>query len=200
MNKIKNVKEKIKNSELLTHETKRYVLIRYLIVLLIVIAYFIFISFKYGVKNGFLVTLLTWSVFVFCTPVADAGTLVDFPIRLLIHVRMIVSEVFVTVFAAVLNIYALTFNPQIYNKTLLLRLLKHILLNPIPFWLIIILSTLGTFMSIYFGDELLDVAKHSEREKFKKHKSKYYLILLLFGFLLTVFLYDLLLKDLGIHI
>ncbi len=200
MNTVQSIKEKIKNSELLMHETKRSVLIRYLIVLLIVIAYFVFISFKYGVKNGFLVTLLTWSVFVFCTPVADAGTLVDFPIRLLIHVRMIVSEIFVTLFAAALNIYALTFNPQLYDKTLLLRLFKHILLNPIPFWLIIILSTLGTFLSIYFGDELLDVAKHSEREKFKRHKSKYYTILLLFGFLLTVFLYDLLLKDLGIHL
>jgi hypothetical protein len=55
--------------------------IKFLLLFTILIFYFAFISFKYGVKDGFAITLLTWSFFVLCTPIADAGFILDFPIR-----------------------------------------------------------------------------------------------------------------------
>ena len=200
MPNLRHIKDRFKKSEYFLHETKRSVLIRFSFALLLVVLYFVFVSFKYGLKDGFFVTLLTWSVFVFCTPIADAGSLVDFPVRLITNIRMIYSESFVWLSAFLINLYALLFRPGIYDKTILLRLFKHILFHPFPFWSIIVISALGTFLSVYFGDELIDVAKHSEREKFKKHKSKYYIILSLFLFVVVLLFYDMLLRELGLRI
>ncbi len=196
---IKKIK-KIKESEHYLHETKRSVLVKFLLVLIVFLLYFAFVSLKYGINNGFLVTLLTWSFFVFCTPIADAGLLLDFPVRLITGIRMIYSEIAVWIIAFFLNLYSLTFNSLIYNKTVILQLFRYILLHPIPFWSIIFVSAIGTFMSIYFGDELIDVARHEEREKYGKHKKKYHLVIFIFIVVLAILLYDFLLKELGINI
>jgi hypothetical protein len=70
--------QKIQSRQLVKHETKRHILIKFLLVLFVFIIYFGFIA----LKDGFYVTILTWSFFVLCTPVADAGFLLDFPFRL----------------------------------------------------------------------------------------------------------------------
>lgn len=196
MNTLNKVKS-IKKTKYLTHETKRHVLKRFLLVLAVSIFYFIFVSLEYGLSNGLIVTFLTWSFFVFCTPIADAGFLLDFPVRLIAKIRMIYSEVCVWIISFLLNAYFITFNPDIYERTMLLRLFKHILLHPI-FWTIIILSAIGTFMSIYFGDELIDVAMHKERKKYTAHKNKYKLILSLFVIITVIFLYTILLTKLNL--
>ncbi|MCA9353073.1 hypothetical protein KC901_02720, partial [Patescibacteria group bacterium] len=74
--------QKFKLGEMIQHETKRNALIRFALVLILFVGYFAFIAFRYGLENGFLVTAGTWSFFVLCTPVADAGFLLDFPLRL----------------------------------------------------------------------------------------------------------------------
>ena len=183
-----------------THETKRHVLIRFIFLLMVFTLYAVFVCLKYGAKNGLLVAILTWSFFVFCTPIADAGFLLDFPVRMITKMRMIHSEMGVWITATLLNIYSLTFKSSIYEKTILLKLLKQILLRPIPFWSIILLSAAGTFISVYFGDELIDVAKHSQRVKYAKHKNKYKFIIVLFILIVMFFLYSLLLKKLGVGI
>jgi len=163
----------------LRHETKKNVLVRFILVFAVFLIYFFISIISYG-GNGILIAFLTWSIFVFGTPIADAGFLLDFPMRLITGIRMIYSEMIVWAIAISLNVYSLFFFSQIYEKTVLLRLLKTILLNPFPYWAIIILSLAGTFLSIYFGDELIDVAKHKDREKYRKHKNKYGIIALLF--------------------
>lgn len=182
------------------HETKRSALYRFLIVLVIFVIYLAFMCIKYGLEKGTLVSLLTWSFFVFCTPIADAGFLLDFPIRVLTGIRMFYSEIMVWIIAACLNIYALIFAPTLYESTVLLKLFKYILLHPIPFWLIIIVCAIGTYMSVYFGDELIDVVSHREREKFHKHKHKHRLFIFVFIVILAVILYSFLLNELGIYI
>lgn len=184
------------------HETKRRVLIKFLLLLTVLIGYFVFLSFKYGIGNGFTSTILTWSFFVFCTPIADAGFLLDFPIRLITRVRMLYSEIFVWVLAAAMNIYLLSANPSAYETTGLLQTFRQILTNPYPFWSIILISLAGTFLSIYFGDELIDVIKHHEREKFMKHKAKYAAVLSGFILLITliIFSYGSLIHSLGVNL
>ena len=181
-------------------ETKKHVFFRYLLLILILIAYLWYTVHQFGVEEGLLVTFLTWSFFVFCTPIADAGFLVDFPARLLIKVRMLHSELFVWGFATVLNIFALLTNPGIYEKTILLALFHKILTNPFPYWGIIILSAAGTFFSIYFGDELLDVARHKDRIKYKKHRNKHRIIILIFLIVMILVLYNFLLKSIGVNL
>ena len=63
--------------------------------------YFLYLIYEYGIQDGGLVTLLTWSFFVLCTPIADAGFLLDFPIRLLYKIKMIYTEIIVWILANV---------------------------------------------------------------------------------------------------
>lgn len=191
--------KKIPIKDYIKHKPKRNVLMRFLIIISIVAIYSIVSIYFYGLKDGIIVSLLTWSLFVLGTPIADAGFLLDFPIRLFTHIKMIYSEIFVWVIAISLNTYMLIFSPEIYGKTYLLTILKTILLNPFPFGLIIIISLAGTFISIYFGDELLDAISDKKREKYKKHKNKHRAIIISFLITSIILVYYYMLKYLGIQ-
>jgi len=192
--------KKIEHADVLKHETKKHALLKFLLILLIILIYFFFMTYKYGLEEGFMVTVLTWSFFVLCTPIADAGFLIDFPIRLITNIRMFFVEIFVWIIAISINLYAFFNSPAIYGKTKILILFKHILNQPIPFWAIIVISALGTFLSIQFGDELVDKAKHHQRDFHKKHKYTHRYLVMIFLFVFTVALYDFLLKQLGIDL
>ncbi len=179
-----------------SREARRHGWLRYILLILIIVIYFIFTSLRYGTENGLIITLLTWSFFVFCTPIADAGFLIDFPIRLLTGIKMVYSEIIVSATAAIITILIWIYQPQAYDKTLLLRLFKEILSTPL-LWVIIALSTLGTFLSVYFGDEIIDKATHERRDK---HLSKYKLISSLIIIILTIVFYNILLNNLQIKI
>ncbi len=191
---------KIHGHEVLKHETKKHVLTKFLLVLAVFVGYFIFIETQYGLQNGLFVTALTWSFFVLCTPVADAGFLLDFPFRLITRIRMFFSEIIVWSIAILLNLYAFFLFPEIYEKTKLLILFKHILDQPIPFWSIIIISGIGTFMSIKFGDELMDKVKHKERTLYSKQKHLYNFLGMTFIVIISIVLYDFLLNQLGVEL
>lgn len=190
--------KKVHYQKIVKHETKRHVLIKFLLVLAVFIGYFVFISFQYGLEQGLLVALLTWSFFVLCTPVADAGFLIDFPLRLIMNIRMFVLEIIVWSIAISLNLYAFFLRPEIYDKTKMLILFKHIIEQPFPFWIIIFISALGTFISIQFGDELLDQKHHKKRDFYHKNKHTARLVIMIFIFGMILITYDFLLKKLGV--
>jgi hypothetical protein len=196
----KKSSSKIKPHHFIKHETKRKVLLKFTLVFFIFLGYFIFIANKYGLQQGFFVSILSWSFFVLCTPVADAGFLLDFPLRLVTNVKMTLAEIFVWLIAILLNLYTFFIHPEIYAKTQLLTFFKHILEQPFPFWLIILISAVGTFVSIKFGDELLDKVHHSECHHYHQYKNKFRLIAMFFLIVLTVVLYDFLLKKLGVDL
>ncbi len=191
---------KPKLSEYLTHETKKHSLIKFIGLVVIVILYLVFMSMKLGTGTGIFVTIMTWTFFIFCTPIADAGFLLAFPIRLLTGFRMMYTQLLSFVLAGAINLYAFFVVPSIYGKTILLKLFHQILAHPFPFWGIILLSLIGTLFSIYFGDELVDVAHHSQRKKYQKHLNKYQIIVFLFVIGITIILYNFLLKNLGVNI
>ncbi|MDG1996331.1 MAG: hypothetical protein P8J14_07555 [Emcibacteraceae bacterium] len=181
-------------------KTHREVLYKFLILLSILALYFGYLSIEYGIFTGGLVAALTWSFFVLCTPVADAGFLLDLPIRVLFGVRMLISEVLVWAIAIAINGYAILYNQAAYDKTVLTVLFKEIILTPYPYWSVFILSGIGTFLSIYFGDEMLDVLRHRDRVKYHEHAFKWKLVGLISLFLLIFFAYYLLLDTLNIQI
>ncbi len=176
-------------NHLLKHETKKKVFVKFLLILSVFLFYFLYISYKFGIDYGFKVTLLTWSFFVLCTPVADAGFLLDFPLRLILKLKMWLSEIFVWLFAISLNLYFFFFHPEIYQTTEILKIFHKLLESPIPYWSVIALSGFGTFLSIYFADELLDKMKHHELHIYHKHKFNYALVAMLAVFALIFFLY-----------
>lgn len=192
-----SVDNKPNKKHITKHPTKRRVLIKFLVVVAIFLAYFFFVAGRLGFENGFYVTVVTWSFFVLSTPIADAGFLLDFPLRLTLGIRMLLSEAMVWLVAILLNLYTLNFRPDVYESTDLLRVFETILTNPWPYWWIIVISAIGTFMSVVFGDELIDKAQHRHRVIYHKHKFKYRLIIMVFIIIGALILYDILLKKLG---
>jgi len=178
-------------------QPKKQVLIKFLLLVALLVGYFAYLSFEYDLLTGGIAALLTWSFFVLCTPIADAGFLLDFPLRLLFGIRMVFSEIAVWMIAISLNAVSMIFFPQFYETTFLTRLLLQIIQNPFPYWAIIVLSASGTFLSIRFGDELMDVIHHRDRDFFHSHQFKYELVLFAF-FIAVFFTYYELIASLGI--
>ncbi len=178
--------KQIRPHELIKHETKKHVSIKFLLLLVGLIAYFAWLSWHYGFVTGGIVSLLTWSFFVLCTPIADAGFLIDFPLRLIFRVRMWMSEIFVWGMALAITILTTIFSPEVFETTELTSLFLKIITHPWPYWLIVLLSGGGTFLSVLFGDELLDCVNHHERKFHHKHQFLYHLIVMA-GVLVLIF-------------
>ena len=104
------------------------------------------------------------------------------------------------VIAFFIVVFSYAYNVEIYNKTVILKLFKMIIANPYPYWIIFFLSFIGTFLSIYFADELIDVSKHKEREKYRRYSKKYKTVLTLFVMIMTIVLYYFLIGKMGIKI
>lgn len=131
-------------------------LARFLLLLGVLAGYFLFLWWKYDLITGGIVAGLTWSFFVLCTPIADAGFLLDFPVRLISGIRMIHSEMGVWAVAFFLNLSALHYAPDAYDKTGLTHLFHKILTTPWPYWSIIALCAAGTFLSVRIGDAVMN--------------------------------------------
>jgi len=180
------------------NETHRATFLRFLILIIILVAYFLYMSWKYDAHTGLSVSILTWSFFVLCTPIADGGFILAFPIRLLFKIKMTYTQIVLWFVAIGINIFYFTFSINSYDLTFMTELLKHILAHPYPYWGIIIISACGTFLSIFFGDEMVDVASHKARKYHHKHKLKH-LTIVIFGLtILTIVAYYYLLGDLNI--
>lgn len=164
------------------------------------ISYFLFATWHFGLQDGFLVMLLTWSFFVLATPIPDAGIILDLPIRYLFGIKMIFTEIIVWLFAISLNIMSIIFYENIYEKTFVLKLFKLIILHPLPYFLIISFSALGTFFTLYVSDEVYNILSYKKSKKFINHKHSIKFFTLCSVIIFVFVLYDLLLKELGIKI
>lgn len=179
------------------HQPKRHVVFKFLLLFVLLISYFAYLSYEYNLLTGGIAAILTWSFFVLCTPIADAGFLLDFPLRLLFGIRMFISEIAVWAIAIVINLISLSYFTEYYETTKITIIFYAILTNPYPYWSVILLSGVGTFLSIRFGDELMDVAHHRDREYFHKHGYKHELIILIFFIVAFIGYYELI-ASLGI--
>ena len=184
----------------LSARTHKEALMKFTLLLLVLVAYGGYLGVKFDLATGGLLAALTWSFFVLCTPVADAGFLLDFPLRLLFGIRMVMSEVAVWVIALLINFYALSATPEVYEATFLTGLFKTILTTPDPYWAVIALSGIGTFLSISFGDEMMDVFSHSQRVLHHSHGFFYKLLATVTVMGLTFVLYYHLIAKLGLEI
>ncbi len=182
------------------HKTHKETLLKFLGLIFILIGYFAYMSWKFDAATGFGLALLTWSFFVLCTPVADGGFILAFPIRLFFGVKMAITQVIIWFVAVGINVYMLATSEAVYKLTFLTQLLKQILTEPYPYWSILIISLFGTFLSIYFADEMIDVASHKERVKHHQHGFKYRIILVIGLSILTISSYYHLLRSLHISL
>ena len=182
------------------HPTKLKGLNKFLLLLAVLLGYFGYLSWKYDIATGGLVAALTWSFFVLCTPIADAGFLLDFPVRLITGLHMFFCEMIVWTIAIILNVSTLALSPESYGSTFLTSLLHKILINPWPYWSIIALCAGGTFLSVKLGDEMMDAVSKNDRGHNHKHGFKYLFIALAVFVLLIILSYYQLIKSLGVEI
>lgn len=181
-------------------QTHRESLWRFLILALLLVGYFGYMSWKFDASTGALLALLSWSFFVLCTPVADGGFVVAFPIRLLFGTRMVITQIVVWFLALGINMVAVSVSPDSYSETAITGVLYSILTTPWPNWSVLLISLAGTMLSIWFGDEMIDVTSHSMRKKHHRHGFKHKIVLIVGLGLLTVFAYSHVLAGLGISI
>ena len=186
-------------NNILSKPHQREQLFKYLMLLGVMGVYFGYLSWEYGLADGGIVAVLTWSFFVLCTPVADAGFLLDFPVRLITGLKMLYTEILVWILAVCVNVVALTSFDGAYDKMPLTRLLHEIIVTPWPYWGLIVLCCLGTFASVFFGDELLDVVSHNGRKHHYNHGFKYRVLAVVAFFILIVLAYYHLIESLGIE-
>jgi hypothetical protein len=107
----------------------------------------------------------------------------------------------VGVIAIILNFGASLSFPDVYSTTFLTSILRKILLHPYPYWAIIVLSGVGTFLSVFFGDEVMDVISASRQDSEQKSRHfKLRAVSMIIIFTLTFFAYEHLLVGLGIDI
>ncbi len=180
-----------------THPRKT-TLYKFVLLCIVLVGYFFYLTYQYDLMTGGIASAITWSFFVLCTPIADAGFLLDFPIRLLFGIRMLFSEVAVWVIAISINVISLFYFVDYYQTTKLTRIFHVILTNPYPYWAVVLLSGMGTFLSIRFADELMDVVRHRDREYFLHHSFKHEIIVIVF-FIVVLFGYYELIASLGIE-
>lgn len=178
---------------------RRQVFIKFFLLCLVLLGYVGYLTWLYDFRTGSVAALLTWSFFVLCTPVADAGFLLDFPLRLLFGIRMVLSELVVWGIAIGINVLALLAFPNDYQTTMLTRLMYAIMTTPWPYWSVVVISGAGTFLSIRFGDELMDVLHHHERHHYHKHGFKHELLVLAFAFAISLVAYYEVIVKLGIE-
>lgn len=176
---------------------KKKTLVKFLLLCALMAGYFGYLTYEYDLLTGGVAALLTWSFFVLCTPIADAGFLLDFPLRLLFGIRMVISEIVVWAIAITINAYSLHYATSYYNTTILTKLLHQILITPYPYWLIILLSGAGTFLSVYLGDGVMDIISHSDQKSLYPRHIKYKILMIL-SFIIIIFIYYNLVASLNI--
>ena len=177
---------------------KKQVLYKFVLLCTLLVCYFAYLSFEYDIRTGGIASALTWSFFVLCTPIADAGFLLDFPLRLIFGIRMLISEIAVWALAIAVNVVALLFFVEYYETTKLTMLLRAIFTTPYPYWAVILLSGTGTFLSIRFADELMDVVHHRDRNFFHRHAFKHEILIIVFFVVVLLGYYELIVS-LGIE-
>src|SRR6056300_1865970 len=96
--------------------------LKFLLLIGLFCLYFLYLIDHYGIEDGGMVTLLTWSFFVLCTPVADAGFLLDFPIRLLYKVKMLHTEVIVWLLAICFSLFGALYYPEVFEMNALMKI------------------------------------------------------------------------------
>ena len=180
-----------------TTNPKKQLAYKFLLLFFLLLGNFLYLSFRYDVTTGGIASVLTWSFFVLCTPIADAGFLLDFPLRLIFGIRMLISEIAVWIVAIAVNVISLLYFVEYYHTTRLTVLLYSILTTPYPYWGVIFLSVTGTFLSIRFADEFMDVVDHRDRVFFHRHGIKHELLIIVFFIVILVGYYELI-ASLGI--
>lgn len=97
-------------------------------------------------QHPVLSTLVAWSFFVLCTPLPEAGVVVDLPLKWFFDISMVTSQCVISAIAVIITYYAITHHPALFDTSSILREYRYLLRqSAIP---IFILSGIGTYSGL----------------------------------------------------
>ena len=105
---------------------------------------FIFCISSYGIRLGTHLVLLMWSMYILCIPGSHGQLLFGLSIHSLKQTKFY-TEPFMWSMAILFNIITYSATPHVYLKTIPTKLLYRIISTPNPYWIIVFISTVGTF-------------------------------------------------------
>jgi hypothetical protein len=104
---------------------------------------------EYGYSAGLHATFLMWSFFVLCLPIARGSIIFGVPFEICMRKRLFVPEVLSWCIALSGNFASYKIASGTYYKTNLTHLLLYIIDNPWPYWIIVGVCGVATFMSAF---------------------------------------------------
>lgn len=129
--------------------TTLYHLAKFIIALLFTTLFIIRYTVHYGFLAALVLTLLTWTFFMLCTPLNKGGMLVAPILYFTTHHRFQYTELAVWLAAIAMNALAIFSYPMLYTATTITSLLYYILTHPWPCWVIVALSLCATLYNIF---------------------------------------------------
>jgi len=111
---------------------------------------------------------------------------------------MLILEIAIWCFTIIINLLSLNYFSEYYGTTELTKVFHLILIIPYPYWGIVLLSAIGTFLSIHFGDEMIDIVHHDWKTLFRKPSYRHKLIIMVVIFAIIIIGYYELITSLGL--
>lgn len=116
---------------------------------------FLFLSFymTHSFKTSILATFVVWSFYILCVPAYHGKFILGIPYKIITGKKFLYPERILWPLAIILNLVAINYYNYIYQTTIITHLFYQIISRPWPFWLIIVISSLGTFYKSFLGYE-----------------------------------------------
>ncbi len=142
----------------------------------------LFLSFciNHSLSVALLATLITWSAYILCVPAYHGKLILGIPYKIITGKKLLYPERIIWPAALIFCIITTHSYRSVYQTTFITHLFYQILSNPWPQWIIIFISSFGTFYKSILG-----------YQRFFKHKYINYVlrtIIVIFGILTLVYL------------
>ena len=121
---------------------------------------FILFSIRKGIKYGFKMAFFIWAFFVCSVPIPQVALLLSFPLKHIVEVNMVMSQIFISIvaFGSLLYFY----NSELFfiRQNEIGRVFSKIMKNKL--YSIFILSIIGSIIGTYILDEIFDYVKYKK--------------------------------------
>ena len=111
---------------------------------------FVYFSLRFGLWQGIYLCLLLWSCYILTIPGGHGQLLLGLPWRLFSN-KPLHTEPFLWGIALLFNIINTNLYRSMYSKSLGTYIFLQLVKTPNPYWLIFIISGIGTFYNALFG-------------------------------------------------
>ncbi len=132
----------------------RYLIRHLFFVLTVIFVFFFYPLIMFGIIPGILIGFLTWSLYVLTIPAAHGYYIFGSWARFM-GVRPWQTEPVMLLVAVVFNAFMSVLYRPLYHATFFTSHLFRIISKPNPYWLMIIISSLGTLYPYLVGEQQL---------------------------------------------